>query len=194
MKANVWPVASKNNSRDRVKRTGELMSQLLHETSAARVLDIGGNDFTPLAETMGWDYVTIDLAEPQPVGTGGHQSGTTLTYDGKTLPFGPSSFDLINVGFVLHHAAENTLGILRQIKDISRRYVLVGEDIADQHYPTEWHERNFAHHPGGIFRSDEEWCELFALYSLRLLQKHVVRRVDDCDDRHYRVIYVLDAS
>ena len=189
-----WPVASKNDHRDRVKRTGELISSLLQDTDHARVLDIGGKDFEALARTRAWNYVSIDLEKPQRVGTGGHQAGTTFTYDGTTLPFTASSFDLVNVGFVLHHAAENTLGLLRQIKAISTKYVLVGEDIADQHYPQAWHRRNFEHHPGGMFRSDVEWRQLFALFGYKLLAQHVVRRVDDCDGRVYRTIYVLEVS
>jgi SAM-dependent methyltransferase len=189
-----WPSAKQNDAADRKRRTGEVIIELLHDVPQPRVLDIGGIEYEGLARQYGWQYVSVDLESPQTVGTGGYQHEASVKYDGKTLPFEPGSFDLVIVGFVLHHAAENTLGLLQQIKAISRRHVLVGEDVADQHYPPAWHERNFAHHPGGVFRADEEWCQLFAAYGMRLVRTIVVRRDDDFDERMYRVLYVLDAS
>jgi hypothetical protein len=66
--------------------------------------------------------------------------------------------------------------------------------VAAQDYPMSWHERNWIHHPGGLFRSDVEWRQLFEIFNLKLLESYGVRRLDDPDDRLYRAIYILDAS
>lgn len=189
-----WPAVASNNFKDRKNRTEGLIANLLNRVENPRILDIGGVDFQNMAELRGWEYVTIDLENAQTVGTGGYQSSSAMKYDGKVLPFESNTFDLINVGFVLHHASENTLGLLKQIKAISRKYVIIGEDVAAQDYPMSWHERNWIHHPGGLFRSDVEWRQLFEIFNLKLLETYGVRRLDDPDDRLYRAIYILDAS
>ena len=189
-----WPAVKSSNYKDRKDRTESIIADLLVDKQTPKILDIGGVDFLSAAESRGWEYVTIDLEKPQSVGTGGYQSSTLLKYDGKTLPFESNTFDLVNVGFVLHHASENTLGLLKQIKSISRKHVIIGEDVAAQDYPMSWHKRNWSHHPGGMFRSDEEWRHLFELFGMKLIASYGVRRIDDPDDRLYRAIYVLDAS
>lgn len=189
-----WPVVDSNDFKDRKNRTCDIIADLLVDVDTPKILDIGGVDFMTAAASKGWEYVTIDLQEPQSMGTGGYQSSTVLKYDGKTLPFEANTFDLVNVGFVLHHASENTLGLLRQIKSISRKFVIIGEDIAAQDYPMSWHERNWRHHPGGLFRSDTEWRQLFEIFGMQLRASYGVRRVDDPDDHLYRAIYILDAS
>jgi hypothetical protein len=143
-----------------------------------RILEIGGNDYSRLAAAKDWHYETIDVEYTQ-AGTGGHtsmgghsvQAKTTHTYNGRHLSFSPNSFDIVLISFVLHHAAENTLFLLhqvgnkhpcllmlrtdpflRQVRSIASSFVVIGEDIADQHYPVAWHQRNYDHQPGGIFR------------------------------------------
>ena len=186
-------MAKRNDWKDRKRRTESVVTQLLQNMRGAAVLDIGGVDFEVTAAKHDWHYVTIDLAEPQNVGTGGHQRHTTMTYDGRTLPFEEKTFDLVNVGFVLHHASENTLPLLQQISKIARRYITIGEDVAEQNYPMEWHRRNWEHHPGGIFRSDNEWRIIFELLGWTLLNVYYIPRQDDFDqERPYRVLYVLD--
>ena len=59
-----------------------------------------------------------------------HQSGADLFYDGRSLPFGEDAFDVVILSFVLHHAAENTLVLLRQVRTIASSWLLVGEDVA----------------------------------------------------------------
>ena len=167
-----------------------------------RVLDIGGDNFGALAAQHGWEYVTIDLATPQQMGTGGHRE-TMLTYDGRTLPFAPNSFDIVILSFVLHHAAENTLPLLKQVRAIATGYVLVGEDLASQQHPLAWHRRNFAHHPGGLFRSDAEWRALFGLHGLRLEGAYAIRNAHDLyvelpleeyNAHVYRILYLLRSA
>lgn len=191
---NEWPTAQVGDYNDRKLRTQSLLTTLLAGIATPTVLDIGGKDYEGYARANGWLYHSIDLDVPQGVGTGKHQKDTTYTYDGKTLPFSAGSYDLILLSFVLHHASENTLTLLKQCKQISRQYVIVGEDVAAQDYPMKWHERNWVHHPGGIFRSDEEWRQLFELLGFKTREIHCIRRADDIDSRFYRMLYVIKTA
>ena len=182
----------------------ELAARLQRQTAVpVRVLDVGGTDFRKLAHDAGWHYVTIDLAEPQSEGTGGHQTGADLFYDGRELPFGDDAFDVVILSFVLHHAAEKTLALLGQARAIASSWVIVGEDVASLDYPLAWHQRNFDHAPGGIFRSDEEWRLLFELYKMPVVRAFNVRHrgelfceLSDAEyaSRVYRIVYLLRLS
>ena len=182
----------------------ELAARLQRQTAVpVRVLDVGGTDFRKLAHEAGWHYVTIDLAEPQSEGTGGHQPGADLFYDGRELPFGDDAFDVVILSFVLHHAAEKTLALLGQARAIASSWVIVGEDVASLDYPLAWHQRNFDHAPGGIFRSDEEWRLLFELYKMPVVRAFNVRHrgelfceLSDAEyaSRVYRIVYLLRLS
>uniref|UniRef100_A0A7S4HFX0 Methyltransferase type 11 domain-containing protein n=1 Tax=Prymnesium polylepis TaxID=72548 RepID=A0A7S4HFX0_9EUKA len=171
-----------------------------------RVLDVGGGKghYAAFAEQQGWEYSTIDVETPSTRGSGfNHEWGlhrNSLTYDGRKLPFGAASFDLVIVNFVLHHAAENTIPLLQQIRDIATSFVIIGEDLASQDHPLVWHQRNFEHQPDGVFRSDEEWREIFQLVGLHIESASaVLSKVDlmcEMDDEEYlskvyRALYVL---
>ena len=112
------------------------------------------------------------------------------------LPVSPidfHKFDLVIVNFVLHHASNNTLFLLEQIRNISSKYILIGEDLSELNYDLKWHHRNYIHQPGGIFRSDEEWQILFKLYNLELKEQYIIHRTDDIDNTHiYRCLYILE--
>jgi len=193
---------------DRIQDTARILEALAARLShsrpgtSMRVLDIGGNDFYGLAVRHGWSYETIDLEAEQEHGTGGHRGyATARVYDGRNLPFEEDSFDVVIIGFVLHHAADNTLHILKQVRSISTSFVVVGEDLASHAHPLVWHQRNFDHHPGGIFRSDEEWRQLFELVDFQHESTYVVKNKKylfcdelsdaDYDARPYRVMYLL---
>jgi hypothetical protein len=118
-----------------------------------------------------------------------------LTYDGRKLPFSHNEFDLIIVNFVLHHASNNTLFLLEQIKNISSKYILIGEDLSELNYDLSWHKRNYDHQPGGIYRSDEEWQILFKLFNMKLLKQYIIHRDDDINKNHiYRCMYLLEKN
>jgi hypothetical protein len=157
------------------------------------ILDIGGSDYVDFCKANSIAYTSINLETPQTSGTGGyHKHSSTLTYDGRNLPFTTNQFELVIVNFVLHHAAQNTLFLMNQIKNISSKYVLIGEDLSELDYDMRWHQRNYDHQPGGVFRSDEEWKILFRLHELSLVTQYVINRDDDYNKNHmYRCLYVL---
>jgi len=174
--------------------------------SKMRILDVGGGSgiMGNYAKGNGWAYTTIDLATPQEQGSGfNHERGLhneSLTYDGQHLPFSAASYDVVIMSFMLHHAAENTLGLLKQVQSIATNFVLIGEDLASQEHPVAWHERNFQHQPDGVFRSDTEWRQLFELVGLKVDSAFAVlwRKEIECalsdeeyDSKVYRALYML---
>lgn len=177
---------------DRIERTKNIILQL----NPTRILDIGGKDYKQFCSKNNIDYVCIDLDVPQKTGQGGYNKDINgLTYDGRNLPFNPNEFDLVIVNFVLHHASNNTFFLLQQIKNISSKYVLIGEDLAELNYSLKWHNRNYIHQPGGIFRSDEEWQKLFNFYNMKLIHQYIIHRNDDIDSTHiYRCLYLLETN
>ena len=177
---------------DRIAKTKDIILSLAPKT----LLDIGGADYLNLCKKHNIEYTTINLETPQTTGGGGyHKAEGTILYNGRDLPFSKNSFDLIVINFVLHHASNNTLHLLKQIRDISARYVLIGEDLSELDYDLKWHKRNYAHQPGGVFRSDEEWRILFNFYNLTLLKQFVIHRDDDINKDHvYRCLYLLEKS
>ena len=175
---------------DRIEKTKIIINKL----NVSKILDIGGKDYKQFCLINNIEYVCIDLDVPQKTGEGGYNKDKNgLTYDGRNLPFNYNEFDLVIVNFVLHHASNNTLYLLEQIKNISSKYILIGEDLSELNYDIKWHYRNYLHQPGGIFRSDEEWQILFRLYNMKLLQQYIIHRNDDINIKHiYRCLYLLE--
>jgi len=175
---------------DRIEKTKEIICDL----NPSKVLDIGGKDYKDFCQKNNIEYTCIDLLTPQKTGQGGYNKDINgLTYDGRHLPFGPKQFDLVIINFVLHHASNNTLFLLEQIKNISSKYILIGEDLSELDYDIEWHYRNYIHQPGGVFRSDEEWQILFKLFGMKLITQYVIHRSDDINPKHiYRCLYLLE--
>ena len=174
---------------DRINRAKEIIINL----KVKSVLDIGGADYFDLCKRYEIYYKSLNIDEAQKTGTGGyHKAQYTITYDGKQIPFEENTFELVIVNFVLHHTPDNALDLLRQIRNISTKYILIGEDISSLDYGLKWHKRNFEHQPGGIFRSDNEWKTLFGLYKMKLLTQYVIHRNDDIDNNIYRSMYLLE--
>lgn len=178
---------------DRICRTEDIIKKLKLPPNSS-ILDIGGKDYKELCKKLKIRYVMIDLEEPLKTGTSSYNRDVDgLTYDGRHLPFREKTFDLVIVNFVLHHAGSNTFPLLAQIQKISKKYVLIGEDLSDIAYEKEWHKRNYVHQPGGFFRSDEEWRELFRMFSYTLKKQYIIRRTDDPDkNKVYRCMYFLE--
>lgn len=161
-------------------------------------LDIGGSNFFRFCQQNGHAYTSLDLPRPMAVGDGGwYKKDFTITYDGRNFPFKKgTTFDVINMGFMLHHASQNTMEILKQVKVLRPKLVIVGEDLLDLDHSLKWMERCYQHQPGGMFRSDREWVQLFRLLGFRLLKTVVISRPQEDSlygnpDLWYRAMYFL---
>lgn len=172
----------------------DFIESLVAQDSDA-ILDVGGKDFYDHFSAKGIRYDMIDVERRLGKGFGGHNPHPKgATYDGRTLPYGRNSYDIVIIGFVLHHAAQNTVGLLEQVREISRKHVVILEDLASPEYPTEWLDRNHRHQPGGVFRDDREWRRLFELTGFRVQRTIRLKRADDPDERTYRALYHLTTA
>jgi hypothetical protein len=159
------------------------------------ILDVGGQSFFEHFKDTDVTYHMIDLGTKLDTGDGGHNAHSSgFLYDGQTLPFKEKAYDIIIMGFMLHHASAHSLGLLEQARRISRKHVLVLEDLASADYPVSWLDRNHRHQPGGSFRDDKEWRRLFELVGYSLEKAYIIRRPDDPDARVYRAFYHLTAA
>ena len=94
-----------------------------------------------------------------------------LVYDGKTIPFSDSSFDLGICSFVLHHTS-NQLAILKELKRTCK-HVLVLEDTPES--PSEWkHAMKHAQSDWGqceeCFHTDCDWQCIFTSVGFRIVR------------------------
>ena len=187
-----FPSVKKNDWKDRIKNVQKIILNL--NLKNKKILDIGGCEHLDFCNKHNIDYTSINIYNSQKTGTGGYKvNSKTKLYDGRNLPFKNDEFYLVLVSMVFHHTPENTLFLLNQIKNISEKYIIIGEDLSELNYGMEWHKRNFKHQPGGIFRSDEEWRTIFKLYNLKLLHNYVIRRDDDWNkNKIYRCYYLLE--
>jgi SAM-dependent methyltransferase len=86
--------------------------------------------------------------------------------DGTRLDYERDSFDLVFFSYVLHHASENTISLLRDAHRIARRHVIVAEDPKVTETDYRW---AYQDDPRGTFRGLKEWRDLFALLGFALV-------------------------
>ena len=91
-----------------------------------RVLDVGAGDCrlaVRLQKEIGCEVVPVDVEDF-------NETELPLTlFDGKRLPFPDDSFDVVLLIFVLHHA-EDVLPVLEEARRVSRKAVVVFEDVS----------------------------------------------------------------
>lgn len=91
-------------------------------------------------------------------------------FDGHRLTaYANASKDFVIFNYVLHHAAEHTISLLREARRVSRKYVVIVEDLLGttkeqtlMEHGHEWH---------GVYRAREEWLALGELLGMRLVQE-----------------------
>ena len=78
-------------------------------------------------------------------------------FDGRTLTgHADASYDTVLFNSVLHHAAEKAPGLLAEAARVSRRWIVVNEDLDAQFV----RRRNFLHDRKGVFRTRQMWIKL----------------------------------
>jgi len=190
---------------ERVKQTEKILD-CYFLPMGAKILDIGGKEHVDYCKERNYEYVMLEIEERQKHSKSylgpedrnqSYKHDDAVVYDGRNIPFEDEKFDLVIANFVFHHAAENTLFLLKQIKKFSKGPVMIGEDLSCVTYPLSWHQRNHNHQAGGLFRSDEEWKELFRVYGYNIEKQYVIRRKigkgnnQDHSEDIYRTIYQL---
>jgi SAM-dependent methyltransferase len=104
-------------------------------------------------------------------------------FDGTSLDYAEDSFDLVFFSYVLHHAADNTIGLLRDAHRIARKHVVVLEDPKETEDDYRW---AYAHDRAATFRGSAEWQDLFGLLGF-----DVQHEASLGSDIHSRSLYVL---
>ncbi len=97
--------------------------------------------------------------------------------DGKTLPFDNKSFDIVLISYVLHHS-EDPLGLLREAKRVSKKRIIIFEDLPDglvSGFFCRLHgisfDKLFGNPSKTSFHSEEGWKKIFREAGLELLSK-----------------------
>ena len=98
-------------------------------------------------------------------------------YEGKKLPFENSTFGLVVIETVLHHAAENTISVLSESVRVSNNYILIAEDVIDRRASPDVFESYRLHDPSAIYRSSSEWMSLALLVGLKIWKIMYLHRV-----------------
>ena len=104
-------------------------------------------------------------------------------FDGTTLKYPDNGFDLVLFSYVLHHAGDRAISLLRHAYRIARRYVIVAEDPKETDVDSHWAYRDDRR---GTFRGLAEWRELFAL--LRFAIVHEAALDSTVHSRHLFVL------
>jgi len=102
---------------------------------------------------------------------------------GTHLDYADDSFDLVFFSYVLHHAADDTIQLLRDARRIARKYVVVTEDPKETDDDCRW---AYVHDKHGIFRGRKEWREIFSTIGFSLIYEKEL----DCN-AHTRHFFLL---
>lgn len=93
-------------------------------------------------------------------------------YDGSNLPFTDNFFDTVLVAFVLHHASDPET-VIKEAARVSRRRVIVLEDIIDPKAAIVGRIADSIVNLefGGVHanRSQQEWINIFSSHGLKLI-------------------------
>ena len=115
-------------------------------------------------------------------------------FDGENLKYEKKQFDIVVFNYVLHHAAEKTIPLLRNtlplLKDDGR--VVIVEDIkADFKKMRDYQYRHSGCSHGCMFRESNEWKSLFEMIGYNI--KEVIHPSSRCIDWYNirRDMYIL---
>ena len=111
-------------------------------------------------------------------------------FNGKVLgnAYSDKSYDVVVFNWVLHHAGDATIGLLRDAKRVAKKFILIQEDLKGE---TRVEAReNFDHEWAGTYRGDAEWKALFSLLELAVVKEISIPA--ECSARRvHRKFYVL---
>ena len=147
-----------------VGRRWEVVARLIKDAGARSVLDVGGvGTYAQYVERYRC-INTLSVYHCTP-------------YDGLRLPYGNSSVGFVLAESTLHHVADDTITVLREMVRVSSRYVAIGEDILERRASADVFEAYRRHDNKAVFRSLDEWMALASLVGLRLRRVAFLHRV-----------------
>lgn len=130
---------------------------------ASRVLDIGGGwgfYVDPLKRARNCDVTVLDVVEPE------FRKAPVVTYEGERIPFPDGSFDISLLITMLHHV-ESPEKVLSEAKRVTRRFVIVVEDLYRHWAGRLWtvlrdsiYNFEYVGHPQN-FRNRKQWVQSF---------------------------------
>jgi SAM-dependent methyltransferase len=168
----------------RFQRDAALFEYLLdhaRELQGCSWLDVGADTgalSVYLAEILKSENFTLcDVHVPR------HTNFPIERFDGTALTYPDHSFDLVLFSYVLHHAGDNTIALLRDAHRIARRYVFVTEDPKETDADYRW---AYEDDRRGTYRGLTEWRALLALVGFKIVHEAPL----DCAV-HTRHLFVL---
>ena len=160
---------------------------VLARSALLKVLDVGGGDgqvgriAKKAAPSIEWRSLDV--------------SGAGERFDGRNLPAAANSTDLVLFNYVLHHAADDSIPLLKEARRVVKPNgrVIVVEDLRADDAAGLRHQDS--EHKGCprrcVFRTDNEWRAIFRRLGLRVESTAAPPR--DCIP-HYKVdraLYVI---
>jgi SAM-dependent methyltransferase len=104
-------------------------------------------------------------------------------FSGERLDYDDDSFDIVLFSYVLHHAGDRAISLLRDAHRIARRYVIIAEDPKETDADCLW---AYEDDRRGTFRGLAEWRALFSLLRFAVVHEAPL----DCS-AHSRHLFVL---
>lgn len=155
--------------------------------SLTKVLDVGGgkgaiakNIAQQLPDHASFEYSCIDVTPSKACGF----------FDGNGFLgecHAEKSADIVMFNYVLHHAGDSTIGLLKHAAKVARNYVIVQEDLKGKDRREAM--TNFGHEWAGTFRGEKEWRQIFDLLGMTLV--HIAYPDPRCAYAIGRVLFVL---
>lgn len=139
-----------------------------------RVLDVGtgqGYLASEIQKRLGAKVTCVDVVNYSKVDL------PVVLFDGKHLPFGEKTFDVVFLSYVLHHAGTNQLKLLKEAKRVSKNRIIIYEDEAIGGVGalfTAFHGPAFSllnkveSGRDCVFHNKKEWLEIFKKLGLKV--------------------------
>ena len=118
--------------------------------------------------------------------------GCQVYASGTQLPYRTRRFHTVLLETVLHHAADHALQLLDEAARVSRRYVIIGEDVLNRRASLSVVASYRAHDPWAVYRSSAEWVALAKKSGLALQRIVALDRVPLHVAREARPVCRLD--
>lgn len=130
------------------------------------ILDFGCGSCcnSTILENMGHQVTSLDIIDLS-------NCKKPQLYDGKRIPFGDKSFDIVLCSFVLHHTSD-WYELLKEMKRVSK-YIIILENTPENKLDDWFVKQHSTSHWGGVnclkcFKTNEEWIETFENLNLSI--------------------------